>query len=287
MRAVANEREMPQILFRMENITRIASRNNEKLKFVRQVRDRRERDHLFIEGRRLALEALTSELNHHSIFFEEGIRGRKEIHELEEKAWRLEIPAFELPEKIFSTIADTDSPQGIVLISYSPENRPEAIERNLTSSGIMTVVVALTEISNPSNLGAVIRTAEAAGAAGVIVTRDSADAFSPKALRAAMGSAFRLPIWVGEDFDGTLLWARSRGLVLTAADTDANTCYRSIDWKIARLLVFGSEAHGLGADKVRRINELIHIPMKKPVESLNLAVSTGIILFEAKRQFEL
>ena len=101
-----------------------------------------------------------------------------------------------------------------------------------------------------------------------------------------MGSAFRLPIVEKQTFDEAIEWARSQGLVTTAADISGSQSYTDIDWTTPRLIVFGSEAHGLEERELAIIDEKIIIPMENEVESLNLAVSSGIILFVAKRQRE-
>jgi TrmH family RNA methyltransferase len=145
-------------------------------------------------------------------------------------------------------------------------------------------VIFLFEINNPSNLGAIFRTAEAAGAAGVIISAKSAAAFSPKAMRAALGANLRLPIWENARFEQVLIWASETKAITTAADINAVKKYTEIDWNQPRLLIFGSEAHGLSENARTSIEELIYIPMQNDVESLNLAVSCGIILFEAHRQ---
>jgi TrmH family RNA methyltransferase len=146
------------------------------------------------------------------------------------------------------------------------------------------LVIFLNEINNPANLGAVFRTAEAAGVAGVITSRNSADVYSPKSLRAAMGSAFRLSIWDNAVFNEVLSWSGSIGLTPTATDTDATMAYTELDWRTPRLLIFGSEAHGLKDLDTAGIKDVIRIPIEPQVDSLNLAISAGIILFEARRQ---
>jgi TrmH family RNA methyltransferase len=178
--------------------------------------------------------------------------------------------------KIFRSIADTENPQGIIVLARKP----------IGSLGnfLQGLIVLLHRVNNPSNLGAVVRTAEAAGAAGLITTAGSADAFSPKSLRASMGSAFRLPIVEGVDLEDAIVWAKERGLVSTAADITGKADYTGVDWKVPRLLVFGSEAHGLDERELASIDETILVQMENEVESLNLAVTSGIILFEAKRQ---
>ena len=99
-----------------------------------------------------------------------------------------------------------------------------------------------------------------------------------------MGSTFRLPIWTDNEFDEALEWANDNRLITTATGTSSAKHYTAIDWRKPRLLVFGSEAHGLTRSQMAPLNEIVTIPMENRVESLNLGVSAGVILFEAKRQ---
>ncbi|HEX6280534.1 MAG TPA: RNA methyltransferase [Pyrinomonadaceae bacterium] len=250
----------------------ITSRDNAKLKFARSVRDGREDGQIFIEGVRLVREAVRSHTSIRSAFVSTSFS-----NEPAEILDTTRIEVIKVAEKAFASIADTENSQGIVLIA----DRPQSSLDNLGRSG---PVVLIHQVNNPSNLGALVRTAEAAGASGLITTNGSADAFSPKALRASMGSAFRLPIVERVDLSEAIEWARSHGLVTTAADISGAANYTDVDWTVPRLLVFGSEAHGLGERELELIDENILIPMENEVESLNLAVSAGIVLFEAKRQ---
>ena len=267
----------------MNDITKISSRDNAKLVMARKVRDGKISDLIFIEGLRLAEETLRSDLSVSDCFvtsaFGDSERGGELIGKL--KASRARIS--EVADNLFRSIADTNNSQGIILIAERPAMGRTLIEQNLrsTSSGI---VVLLNETNDPSNLGAVFRTAEAAGVAGVIVSNGSADVFSPKALRSAMGSSLRIPAWENAEMADVISWARAHGLRTTAADIDAETPYTDIEWKQPRLVIFGSEAHGLSRESLEMIDETMLIPMQNGVESLNLAVSAGIILFEAVRQ---
>jgi len=99
-----------------------------------------------------------------------------------------------------------------------------------------------------------------------------------------MGSSLRLPLWTDVRFDDAIDWARAKRLRTVAADVSASRSYTSVDWQIPRLLVFGSEAHGLDDEILEKIDEPVLIPMEKDVESLNLAVAAGVVLFEARRQ---
>ena len=262
----------------MRTIVKVTSRDNVSLKDARRVRDGRARDKMFIEGARLVAEAIQSRVVIEQAFV--SIDEAPHFTELMTDAGARTI--YELSSAAFQSIADTVTSQGIVVISHRPTADDASIAARITETTI-PLVVLLHRINNPSNLGAIVRTAEAAGAAGVIVSAESADAFSPKALRASMGSAFRLPIWQGVSFDDVIEWARANRLRTTAADAAAEQAHSEIDWYLPRMLVFGSEAHGLSDDERERVEEVIKIPMEREVESLNLAVAAGVILFEARR----
>ncbi len=260
------------------------------------MRDGRERGLIFVEGLRLAEEVLRSQIEIREVFFTaqfaETERGKAFLEKVRTPTsgsdWSEANPNRSLPlvgvltdANIFDSLSDTKNSQGIVLICAKPETNQLNLQN---SKRKFPLVVLLHEINNPSNLGAILRTAEAAGVSGVILSKNSADAFSPKALRSAMGASLRLPIWSDADFFEVLDWARIQNLISVCADVNSSKSYTEIDWNAPRLVIFGSEAHGLSAKEREKIDESLIIPMGNNVESLNLAVSCGIILFEAKRQ---
>ncbi len=267
----------------MNEIEKITSRDNQRLVNARKVRDGGMRGAVFVEGKRLAAEALRSGLAIDECFFVSGAVD----DELIQAARAAAGATFELSQKLFDTIADTKTPQGIILIARRPANGRETIEQRLRAGeATLPLVLFLKEINNPANLGAIMRTAEAAGVAGVVVSTGSADVHSPKATRAAMGASFRVPVWDGVTFDEGVEWAKRLGLTTIAADISGDTSYADNNWSKPRLLIFGSEAHGLSVEELARVDTKIIIPMADSVESLNLAVSAGIIMFEAVRQLK-
>lgn len=269
----------------MTETTKITSRDNAKLKYARKVRDGREDDAIFVEGIRLAEEALRSGVRIHECLVSSKALKNERVETVTSQLIDAGVTINEVSDDLFSTISDTENPQGLLLICERPEEGRPAIEKAIDYlDGKVPIVVFLDEANNPSNLGAILRTAEAAGVLGVIVSKNSADPFSPKSLRASMGSAFRIPVWTGADTDEAVEWASGHEMIVTAADIEGNKTYTQIDWKKSRLLVFGSEAHGLREADKEKIQDLIRIPMDANVESLNLAVSAAVILFEAKRQ---
>jgi RNA methyltransferase, TrmH family len=262
-------------------MSKIASRDNQKIKFARAVRDGREREFVFVEGARLSEEVLKSSLKIREIFFTENFaaseRGKNFLNRTGD------FPQTEVSESVFESLADTKTSQGVVLLCAKPETGKSVIEENLTrKKSNSQLVVALHQINNPSNLGAILRTAEAVDVSGVVLTKNSADVFSPKAIRGAMGASFRLPLWTNADFTEVLNWARAQNLKSVCADVNAEKFYTEIDWTIPRLLMMGSEAHGLNETERAQIDESLLIPMANDVESLNVAVACGVILYQWK-----
>jgi TrmH family RNA methyltransferase len=255
---------------------KITSRDNPKLKLARKVRDGHEKKLIFVEGRRLAEEALRSGIRITEIFLSEDFH--KEISDFANLKFN------QVSNKIFDSITDTKNSQGIILLAERPKANKADFENRLTQKQArLPLVIFLSQINNPSNLGAVLRSAEAADVRGVIISKNSADVFSPKSIRASMGAGFRLNLWTNAGLEEVLSWARDKHLTTTAADIRAQKSYAEIDWRKPRLLIFGSEAHGLRKKELADIDESFVIPMENQVESLNLAVSCGIVLFEAKK----
>ncbi|MBV9215143.1 MAG: RNA methyltransferase [Acidobacteria bacterium] len=248
---------------------RITSRDNQRLIQARKVRDGLDKSAIFIEGKRLADEAIKSGIKISECFVSEAFNPNDMVD-------RIEAPVFQLSEKIFKSIADTDSPQGLILIAERP-TRQAYVPRDLP------IDLFLNEINNPSNLGAILRTAEAAGVERVILSRGSADPFSPKALRASMGSAFRVAIREGECLQYVVAAAGEQSTWVAGVDINGATEYTNFDWAGRGVLVFGSEAHGLSKDELLLCDDTIRIPMAAGVESLNLATSVAVILFEARK----
>ena len=192
---------------------------------------------------------------------------------------------FEVPEQIFNTLADTKNSQGLILIGEKPLTGQENINLQVSSFEKFPLVILLHEINNPNNLGAILRTCEAVGVANIIISKNSTDVFSTKALRSAMGASFRLNFWTNAEFENVLDWAKENNLATICADVNAKKNLWEIDWKKPHLLIFGSEAHGLTETERNQVDEGLIIPMEATVESLNLAVSSAVVLYEAKRNF--
>jgi len=265
---------------------KISSRENPRLKQARKVRDGREKDAVFVEGLRLAEEAVKSDLQILECFLTEGFQQNERAGELLADINRKTQSIFQIPDQIFNSLSDTQNSQGIILICEKPETGKEIVEKAFSRSfEKFPIIILLHQINNPSNLGAILRTATAVGVSSVILTKNSADVFSPKALRGAMGASFGLNFWTNADFREVLDLSKDKNLTSICADINSEKSLWEIDWKKPRLLIFGSEARGLSAEERSLVDEDMIIPMEAEVESLNLAVSCGIILYEAKRNW--
>ena len=259
----------------------ITSRDNALAKRARAVRDGKVRDLIFIEGARLCEEAVRAGLTIQDVICTEKFagdgRGALSPDALKKRAGRVAI----VSPQVLASLSDTKTPQGIVILASRPQAAQSALDRR---SDVHPLIVVMHRINNPSNAGAIIRTAEAAGATGVVSTESSTDLFSPKALRGAMGSSFRLPLWTGAGFSEVLAWCARRSIRTVAADIRSTRAHTDIDWTGPCALIVGAEASGLGAAEMAGVDEAIRIPMRAPVDSLNVAVATAIALYEAVRQ---
>lgn len=252
----------------------ITSSSNERIKHARRVREGRERDLIFVEGERLVAECLTSGLPLHACFA--PMDATASLHALLE---RVSCPIFQLAESVLESLSDTMSPQGIIVIAERPW---PTLDQMFT--GASPLLLGLDRVQDPGNLGTLIRTAEAAGAGGILSLAGSTDAFAPKALRSSMGSAFRLPILADVSGIGAIDACRSRGIQSVVASGEADLAHYDYDWRQPTLLILGNEGRGVSAELMRACDARVRIPLHAPVESLNVAAAGAAILFEALRQ---
>ncbi len=260
---------------------KITSRDNSLLRRARAVRDGRVDEAIFVEGLRLCEEALRSGLTIETVIYSEEIARKDRAAEVIRELERVAENSATVDEKLLASISYTKTPQGIIVLASRPSITENRFKRRQPAKPLLIV---LHGINNPVNVGAIIRTAEAAGATGVITTLGTADPFSPKSLRGAMGASFRLPFWIGGDYSQVIGWCRKQRIQTVCADTDGAETYTEIDWQRPTALVVGSESHGLSADEISAADRAVSIPMKGSTESLNVAVAAGILLYEASRQ---
>jgi RNA methyltransferase, TrmH family len=182
-------------------------------------------------------------------------------------------------EKVFAAMSPVKSPSGIVAIVRRKVTAPSLICEHPRA-----FVVTAVDVQDPGNVGALIRASEAGGATGTFVCGASASPFSWKALRGSMGSALRLPIVAGMTIDAVMTCMEEAGLRTVAAVPRGGESPDEVDWRGQTGLLIGSEGPGLSDDVVARCSARVTIPMASTVESLNVAVAGGILIYAARRQ---
>lgn len=247
----------------------ISSIHNEKIKLARSLLTRKGRwkNKLFlVEGVRIIKEAINAGFKPIFVLYSEDFV-QKETFSLEGVAF------YQVTEAIIKALSSVMTPQGIVGVFSFPD-LPIPKEWDLA--------VVLDGVQNPENLGAIMRTAVAAGVAFLATMPGSADPFNPKAVRAGMGAHFYIPIKTGVSWEelSTLL----QGKQILLADPQGPVPYFEVDWTQPSVLIIGGEARGATTEAHKVAHRLISIPMARPIESLNAAVAAGIILYEAFRQ---
>lgn len=262
-------------------VQHITSRDNFLLRQARAVRDGKIDELIFVEGLRLCEEAQRSNLTIEAVIVSEELLRKERVADAIAELSRVSKRTASVSEKLLESISYTKTPQGIVVLAHRPDSSEQRLAESIAASPLLVV---LHQINNPVNVGAILRTAEAAGATGVITTRNTSDPFSPKSLRGAMGSAFRLPIWSGPSYEEVVEWCRKRGIASVCSDADADTDYTDLDWTTANALMLGPESTGFTAEELMHADRTVKITMRGETESLNVSVAAGILLFEAARQ---
>lgn len=186
---------------------------------------------------------------------------------------------FTASESVLEAASPVRSPSGMVAVGRFVPAGPERV----FAAGA-DLVLGGVGLQDPGNVGAIIRAADAAGATGMVVTCGGADPLGWKALRGSAGSAFRLPLATGLTAAAACALARARGLRVIATCPAAGQDLHEIDLTGPLFLLLGGEGPGLSAEIIAAADSRLRIPLRVPVESLNVAVAAGIILFEARRQ---
>ncbi len=231
---------------------------------------------VFAEGSRLVQEGVDAG----APVLAAAVSPRLRDQELGERLSKVAQEFFECTDEVLARASALETHQGVAVLFA----RRAWQDADLLQGEKAPMVLCAAGVRDPGNLGALLRSSEAAGATGVLTLKGGADPFRDKAVRGSMGSVFRLPIQHGRDAAEVIAFARAHKLQIVTAEGAGDVEYTTVDWKRPTLLVLGAEATGvspaLGAAAVVRAR----IPLRAPVESLNVAVAAGVLLFEARRQ---
>jgi len=261
----------------------ITSKSNPKVKEIRllhQAKYRYVRQEYFAEGIKLTLEALKDPQQIIKIVYsprlEKNVRGAELLSHLRQKASSAEW--LYVSDEVLDKMTDTRTHQGVMAVLKIKKWSWEEI---LLREGLMLL---LYQIQDPGNLGTIFRVAEAAGAAGLILSKESVDPFNPKTVRSTMGSIFRLPFLVNQDIEKALKKLRSEGYRIWATSPDGSFSIWEADFSRLTAILFGQEGAGLPKELIKATDGEITIPMRAQVDSLNVAMAAGLVLYEAYRQ---
>lgn len=252
----------------------ITSTSNEQIKNMIQLKEkakiRKQKKQFVVEGIKMFSEVPKENLK--AVYVSESF-----LRENEEK---LQDVCFQtVSDSVFKKISDTVTPQGVMAVVTQSEYSLNDILncRNKEKS----CIVVLDRLQDPGNLGTILRTGEGAGISGVIMSSDCADIYNPKVIRSTMGSIFRVPFTVVDDLPTAIDTIREAGVTTYAAHLQGKDYNKGVLEKDIALLI-GNEARGLSKEVSDRADKLIRIPMEGKVESLNAAVATAILMYEAK-----
>jgi TrmH family RNA methyltransferase len=235
---------------------------------------------LLLDGWHLLLEAARSPLAVDAVLVGAAPPGPDEQAALDDLIER-GAQVVEVSAEVLHAASPVRTPSGVVALARRPSTELERV-----FGPAPALVVAALDVQDPGNVGALVRTADAAGASGLVAVGGSADPLGWKALRAAMGSAFRLPVARVADPDDLLGEVRARGLQVVVLEPDGGVAPEAVDLTAPTCLVLGGEGRGVPAAVLAAADARVRLPMRPPVESLNVAVAGALALYAAVAQRE-
>lgn len=257
----------------------ISSTGNAKVKKAaalgKKAKYRRETGLFVVEGPKMAAELPADKMD--SVYVtEQFFQSRREFCQSLDRICCMEV----VTDEVMKAMSDTETPQGILAVARQSRYEIKDILNRQEKAHIMI----LETLQDPGNLGTILRTAEGAGASGIIMDKGTADIYSPKVIRSTMGSVFRMPFVYAEDLEETLKELKKAGVRLYAAHLRGAKEYDQEDYTGSTGFLIGNEARGLSDGAASLADVCVKIPMAGKVESLNAAVAASVFMFEAARQ---
>ncbi|MCP8897270.1 RNA methyltransferase [Shinella daejeonensis] len=266
---------------RVGQVKEVTSLSNPIVKDIKALSSKKMRDEtrsFMAEGLKLVIDALELGWTIRTLVYAKNVKDKPQVVQAATRAFARGGLVLEVSEKVLSSITRRDNPQMVVGIF---EQRFTALKD--VRPGADETWVALDRVRDPGNLGTVIRSVDAAGASGVILIGDSTDPFSLETVRATMGSIFAVPL-VRTSVAEFLAWKKTAGVSVVATHLAGAVDYRKIGYRDKPVvLLMGNEQSGLPDELAVAADALARIPQAGRADSLNLAIATGIMLFEARR----
>ena len=257
----------------------ITSKDNEIIKDIKKLKEKKYRDlnnKYIIEGIKLVKEAISENAKIDKIVICESCLKDGSI----EQNLMYEIAKYNcisVSEKVFSSLTDVNSPQGILAVIEKNNKKDEEI------SFKEDIILVLDGIQDPGNLGTILRTADSVNLKQIVLSEKTADAYNPKVVRSTMGAIFRLNIYESKNIIETVKTIKKNRFKVMATSLETENSIYTVDYK-KKAIVIGNEANGVSKEILDLADEKIKIPMLGKTESLNAAVATGVILYEYVRR---
>jgi RNA methyltransferase, TrmH family len=259
----------------------VTSRQNERVKAAAKLRERKGRDaqqRFLIDGRREIGRAISAGVPIVELWVSESFASETACAELVEKVRSRQGEVLRAIPPVIEKLAFGEREEGIVAVARTARLSLDGLELPVNS-----LVAVLDGVEKPGNVGAIFRTADAAGVDAFLLSDPRTDLFNPNCIRASVGSLFAVPAAVASASD-IRHWLRERGIHVYAARVDAGQLYTEVDYRGPTAIVLGSEATGLdetwsGEDVIP-----IRLPMRGSADSLNVSVAAGVLIYEARRQ---
>ncbi len=260
---------------------RITSTVNPRLKAAARLRGRRERDKTgltLIDGVRETLRALQGGAVIREVFALPELLVEPEAQDVLQRLREASVPVLEVGREAFERLAYGDRLDGVIAVAETPTGTLDGLA--LPPDPLIAVVEG---VEKPGNLGAILRSADGAGADALIAADARTDLFNPNIIRASLGTVFALPVVVASTAD-TLTWLSESGVAIVAARVDGSVDYTQADYRGAVAIALGSEAQGLSEAWAEFARTSVRVPMLGVADSLNVSATAAILFYEALRQ---
>jgi TrmH family RNA methyltransferase len=274
---MSGERRGPPSPGAVKQITSLANPIVKDIRGLALTKNRKASGLFVAEGLKLVADAVEAGWQIRTLVHAGNVAGQALVSRLAAATHARGGTVLSVSEAVLAKISRRDNPQTVIGV-FEQKLTPAAAIKPAAGD----VWIALEAVRDPGNLGTIIRTADAVGAAGVILIGDTVDPFSTEAVRATMGSIFAVPLARASGAQFAALAARWGGTIV-GTHLAATADYRAVDYRTPVLLVMGGEQAGLTAEASKAARTLVKIPMAGKADSLNLAVATAVMLFEIKR----
>jgi TrmH family RNA methyltransferase len=261
----------------------ISSTTNKQVKYVnnlvKKAKTRREEDLFVAEGVRMCSEIPKERIR--ALYISESFSRQPQAAKLTAGVRSVEV----VTDEVFRALSDTQTPQGILALVKQYHYELKDILGNASGGRTSSPLIMILEhLQDPGNLGTILRAGEGAGVTGILMDRETADIYNPKVTRSTMGSILRVPFVYTDDLHGAIRGLKDAGVKVYAAHLQGKNSYDQEDFSGATAFMIGNEGNGLTDETAALADTYIRIPMLGRVESLNAAVASSVLMFEAARQ---